>query len=308
MVGSDTDRGLHREGLHQGSEGMHVERLAMESLERQRPAVAQNQQGLRRTGGFVGYAQSLQISCLLVGQLAAVVHEEAAHAGELVVLTGLDLDGQLLVGQVGTGQLERLGRLGLVLVDLAGVLVVASRLQLFDALFALVVVVLARCVVVSRHFLLQRGVPVVLTSSITAFDHVGNFVVTAPRLCTISADCARAFHTTCRNQQSAGSSYSPKKPISSTRTDKFLEPVGGPAHQRRPPPATGCEPMPCPGLRGDQHRRRSPRGDALLEVAVETALRDVAQVEGAGSDPPDVADPRQQPGQASAWRTLASMT
>ena len=65
MVASDTDCGLHREGLHQGSEGMHVKRLAMESLERQRPAVAQNQQGLRRMGGFVGYAQSLQISRLL---------------------------------------------------------------------------------------------------------------------------------------------------------------------------------------------------------------------------------------------------
>ena len=56
---------------------------------------------------------------LLVGELAAVVHQEAAHAGELVLLLGLHLDGQLLVREVGAGQLEGLGRLGLVLVDLA---------------------------------------------------------------------------------------------------------------------------------------------------------------------------------------------
>src|SRR3954452_9903340 len=86
-----------------------------------------------------------------VRELAAVVHQEAAHAGELVLLAGHHLDGEFLMGQVGTRQLEGLGRLGLVLVDLAGVLVVPTRLELFDALFGLVFLVLARCVVVSRH-------------------------------------------------------------------------------------------------------------------------------------------------------------
>ena len=43
---------------------------------------------------------------LLVGQLAAVVDQETAHAGELVLLLRLDLDRELLVRQVGTGQLE----------------------------------------------------------------------------------------------------------------------------------------------------------------------------------------------------------
>src|SRR5699024_8232779 len=61
----------------------------------------------------------------LVGQLAAVPDQEAAHAGELVGLLGLDLDRELLGGQVGPGQLEGLRGLGLVLVDLAGVLVMA---------------------------------------------------------------------------------------------------------------------------------------------------------------------------------------
>jgi hypothetical protein len=60
--------------------------------------------------------------------------QEAAHAGELVVLAGHHLDGQLLVGEVGAGELEGLGRFGLVLVDLAGVLVMPAGLELFDAL------------------------------------------------------------------------------------------------------------------------------------------------------------------------------
>jgi hypothetical protein len=87
------------------------------------------------------------------------VHEEAVHAGELVILLRLDLDSELFVRQVGTGKLERFGGLGLVLVDLAGVLVVAASLELLDALFGLFVLVLAWCVVVSRH----DGSPLPLT-------------------------------------------------------------------------------------------------------------------------------------------------
>src|SRR3954449_4722608 len=88
---------------------------------------------------------------LRVRQLAPVVDQEAAHAGELVLLLGLHLYRELLVRQVCAGELEGLGRLGLVLVDLAGVLVVATSLELFDALFGLVFFTLAWCVVVSRH-------------------------------------------------------------------------------------------------------------------------------------------------------------
>ena len=63
-----------------------------------------------------------------------MVHQEAAHAGELVFLARHDLDGQLFVGQVGTRELEGLRGLCLVLVDLAGVLVVPAGLELLDAL------------------------------------------------------------------------------------------------------------------------------------------------------------------------------
>jgi hypothetical protein len=76
------------------------------------------------------------------------MHQEAAHARELVLLAWHHLDRQLLVREVGAGQLEGLGGFGLVLIDLAGVLVVPTRLELFDALFGLVFLVLARCVVV----------------------------------------------------------------------------------------------------------------------------------------------------------------
>src|SRR6185503_2379086 len=72
---------------------------------------------------------------LCIRQLAPVVDQEAAHAGELILLLGLHLDRKLLVGQVRTGELEGLGGFRLVLVDLAGVVVVATCLELFDALF-----------------------------------------------------------------------------------------------------------------------------------------------------------------------------
>ena len=64
-----------------------------------------------------------------------MVHQEAAHAGELVGLLGLHLDLELLVGQVGPGQLEGLRCLFLVVIDLAGVLVLAGRLQLIEGVF-----------------------------------------------------------------------------------------------------------------------------------------------------------------------------
>ena len=132
-----------------------------------------------------------QISFLLVRELAAVVHQEAAHAGELVLLRGLHLDRQLLVREVGAGQLEGLGGLGLVLVDLAGVLVVPPRLELLDALFALVFLGLARCVVVSCHVLSPCplrsspafGAPLVVSRLLSC--RVG------ARLCTIDGRSAR---------------------------------------------------------------------------------------------------------------------
>ena len=93
-----------------------------------------------------------------LGDLAAVLDEEARCTGELVGLPRQHPDGQLLVRQVGTGQLERLRSLDLVLVDLAGILVVPSGLEFLDRVFALFVC-LARGVVIGRHAVTSISVP-----------------------------------------------------------------------------------------------------------------------------------------------------
>ena len=47
-----------------------------------------------------------------------MVDEEALRAGELVILARNDVNGQLFLGQVGTGKLKVLGSLVLVFFDL----------------------------------------------------------------------------------------------------------------------------------------------------------------------------------------------
>src|SRR5690606_12132791 len=92
-----------------------------------------------------------RLAVLLPGQLTAVVHQEAAHAGELVLLLGQHPDGQLLVREVRSGQFQALG--GLELVDVHGGrrLVVAPGLQFFQTVRVDVVVGLAWSVVVGCH-------------------------------------------------------------------------------------------------------------------------------------------------------------
>ena len=68
----------------------------------------------------------------VAGQLAAVVDEEAARAGELVGLARHDPHGHLLAGEVGARQLEALRQLGLVDVDIGGGRVTATGLELLD--------------------------------------------------------------------------------------------------------------------------------------------------------------------------------
>src|SRR3954465_13074406 len=118
---------------------------------------------------------------LRVRELAAVMHEEAAHAGELVVLPRTHLHRELLVREVRARQLEGLGRLGLVLVDLAGVLVVTARLELFDALLGLVFLVLARCVVISRHPSTHS-----LNPAVSRVFHASSRPLSARRFCTMA--------------------------------------------------------------------------------------------------------------------------
>src|SRR3954452_2032402 len=82
-----------------------------------------------------------------------VLDQEARGAGELVGLLRGHLDREGLVGEVGARELVGLGELGLVLVHLAGglVLVAGREAAGLEALFLLLVLGLARCVVVSSH-------------------------------------------------------------------------------------------------------------------------------------------------------------
>src|SRR5919201_1091239 len=92
-------------------------------------------------------------------QLAAVVHEEAARAAELVRLHRQYLDGELLVGEIGTGQLEGLGDVGFVHVDDGRLRVNASGLEFLQAVLAEVDLVATRRVVVGGHRLSHSPIP-----------------------------------------------------------------------------------------------------------------------------------------------------
>src|SRR5699024_1332725 len=91
-----------------------------------------------------------------VVDLAAVLDEEAAGAGELVRLSGQHPHRQLLAGEVGARELVRVRGLGLVLVDGRGRGLVPPTLQLLDGVVVRLVVVLARGVVLCGQ---QRSVP-----------------------------------------------------------------------------------------------------------------------------------------------------
>jgi hypothetical protein len=82
-----------------------------------------------------------------------VADQEALHAGELVVLLGEHADGQFLVRQIGSRELESLRCDGLVLVHIhaAGHLLVALRLQLLDRVAADFLILLLGRIVVGCH-------------------------------------------------------------------------------------------------------------------------------------------------------------
>src|SRR5918912_2908081 len=99
-----------------------------------------------------GAVAAEQLVALGGGQAAAVLHEEAARAGELVLLLGQHADGQLLVRQVGAGELEVLVEVGLVDVDRRGLRLGAAGFELLERVLAeLVGLVAARGVVVGGH-------------------------------------------------------------------------------------------------------------------------------------------------------------
>ena len=104
--------------------------------------------GDRPSGGALA-ADQLAVS--LLGKLAAVVHKEAARAGELVRLPRYHPEREFLVGQVGTGKLKALRGVVRVKVDRGRRLVHPAGLQLLQAVLAQVVIGLARAVVVGSH-------------------------------------------------------------------------------------------------------------------------------------------------------------
>src|SRR6478735_2726786 len=87
----------------------------------------------------------------LLGQLAAVMDEEATRTGELVGLARKHPDRELFVREVRARKLERLGKVGFVDVDSCRRLVRAPCLQLLEAVLVLVTIGLAGSVVVGRH-------------------------------------------------------------------------------------------------------------------------------------------------------------
>src|SRR5690625_6576009 len=75
--------------------------------------------------------------------LAAVLHEEAAGAGELVRLSRQDPHRELLTGEIGPRQLVGVRGLGLVLIDRRGRSFAPASLQLLDRVVTRLVVILA---------------------------------------------------------------------------------------------------------------------------------------------------------------------
>ena len=71
----------------------------------------------RRQVGLALALAAVPSSVVLPGQLAAVVNEEAGHAGEFILLDRHDLDGQFFVGQVSPGQLKTLSQICLIQID-----------------------------------------------------------------------------------------------------------------------------------------------------------------------------------------------
>ncbi len=92
-----------------------------------------------------------QLTVPVFGKLAAVVHKEATRTSELVRLPGDHPERELLVRQVSSRQLKRLGDVVRVKVDGARRLVHPASLQFLEAVLGHVVIGLARAVVISSH-------------------------------------------------------------------------------------------------------------------------------------------------------------
>src|SRR4051794_21932070 len=95
---------------------------------------------------------AVQAVLALAGDLGAVADQEAGRAGELVFARRNDLDHQFLARQVGTGQVDALGGVGILDVDQRGLRPSALGLQRLQRLVSLLVVLVARRVVIGCHW------------------------------------------------------------------------------------------------------------------------------------------------------------
>jgi hypothetical protein len=126
-----------------GTGGAHAAGDERGELREQAPALAAAEVAVRQavddlgdlhpalelTAHASGALAAGQAPVLLGRQLAAVVDEEAAAAGELVALLRQDADGELLAGQVGARELDGLVEVGLVDVDAARLRLGAAALS-----------------------------------------------------------------------------------------------------------------------------------------------------------------------------------
>jgi len=87
----------------------------------------------------------------VLGELAPVMHQEASRTGELICLARNHPEGQFLVGQVSTWQLQRLGNVVGIYVDRGRRLVKPASLEFLQAVLGQLIVGLARAVVVRCH-------------------------------------------------------------------------------------------------------------------------------------------------------------
>ncbi len=84
-------------------------------------------------------------------QLTAGLDQEAGGARELIGLLGQNPNRQFFVREVCSGQLKGFSRFDLVLIHLAGVLVIAPRLEFLERIFTRFLFIFTRGVVVSGH-------------------------------------------------------------------------------------------------------------------------------------------------------------
>src|SRR5579875_156712 len=103
------------------------------------------------TNGSGGTLAANHLAVPVLGELAPVMHQEAARAGELVRLPRDHPERKLLVGQIRPGKLQSLRRVVRIDIDRGRRLVHPPRLQFLQAVLSKILVRLSRAVVIGGH-------------------------------------------------------------------------------------------------------------------------------------------------------------